>query len=223
MSLAPACRHVMLIGSQFTHTQNPLHTMYYIMCVVCTGGVRTVPPDANLTRQMVNPRAVRRHNDPMDLVELARSVQNADKFVRATTSGKLQVIVDTIRSLQEQVDTPRPPPTHTHTHTIIHSLTQARQILETAKRDTQLHHAACNFTKVPGKTYHLYERSDGSTYFSMLSPRDWGSSCPHQFLGSYRLEHDQSWTPEEQIDERSRDITAIDRAIHSHSAIGYIQ
>ena len=52
---------------------------------------------------MVDPQAVRRHNDPMDLVELARAVQNADKFVYATTSGKLQVIVDTIRSLQDQV------------------------------------------------------------------------------------------------------------------------
>ena len=38
----------------------------------------------------------------------------------------------------------------------MHNQMQAREILETAKRDTQLHHAACNFTKVPGKIYHLY-------------------------------------------------------------------
>ena len=63
----------------------------------------TVPPDDSIGRQLVDPRSVRRHNDPMDLVELARAVQQADKFVRATTSGKLQVIVDTIRSLQDQV------------------------------------------------------------------------------------------------------------------------
>ena len=65
--------------------------------------MKTVPSNHSLTGQMVDPRAVRRHNDPMDLVELARAVQNADKFVYATTSGKLQVIVDTIRSLQDQV------------------------------------------------------------------------------------------------------------------------
>jgi len=39
----------------------------------------------------------------MDLVSLAREVQQADQFVRATTAGKLQVVVDQIRMLQEQV------------------------------------------------------------------------------------------------------------------------
>ena len=50
-------------------------------------------------------------------------------------------------------------------------LSQARCILEDGRRDAQLHHAACNFQKVPGHTYHLYEREDGSAYFSMLSPK----------------------------------------------------
>ena len=63
----------------------------------------TVPPDASIGRQLVSARAVRRHHDPMDLVSLARDVQQADQFVRATTAGKLQVIVDQIRLLQEQV------------------------------------------------------------------------------------------------------------------------
>lgn len=62
-----------------------------------------MPDDEATGRQLVDPRAVRRHNDPMDLVELARAVQQADNFVSATTSGKLQVIVDQIRSLQKQV------------------------------------------------------------------------------------------------------------------------
>ena len=51
----------------------------------------------------MNAHVVRRHNDPMDLVELAHTVQQADKFLRATTGGKLQVIVDQIRFLQQQV------------------------------------------------------------------------------------------------------------------------
>ena len=63
----------------------------------------TVPPDASIGRQLVSAWAVRRHHDPMDLVSLAREVQQADQFVRATTAGKLQVIVDQIRLLQEQV------------------------------------------------------------------------------------------------------------------------
>ena len=44
-------------------------------------------------------------------------------------------------------------------------------MLQSAKKDAQLHHATCNFKKTPGHMYHLYERSSGSTYFSMLSPQ----------------------------------------------------
>lgn len=57
----------------------------------------------------------------------------------------------------------------------------------------------------------------------ILTPQEWGSSCPHTFLGSYRLEHDRSWTAAEVVNERSKDIDAIDRVIHSHSALGYIE
>ena len=66
-------------------------------------GAHTVAPDESIGRQLVDPRAVRRHYDPMDLVSLAREVQTANQFVRATTAGKLQVIVDQIRHLQESV------------------------------------------------------------------------------------------------------------------------
>lgn len=47
---------------------------------------------------------------------------------------------------------------------------QARQVLVKAKRDADLHHIACNFVKVPGNVYHLYERISGQKYFGMLSP-----------------------------------------------------
>lgn len=100
---------------------------------------------------------------------------------------------------------------------VLQCVLQAREILVTAKRDAQLHHAACNFTKVPGHVYHLYEIPDGTCYFSMLSPQDWGCKCPHQHLGSYQLEYDHSWTPLEQIETRSKDIQAINRVIDAHA------
>lgn len=28
-----------------------------------------------------------------------------------------------------------------------------------------------------------------------MSPSDWGVKCPYEFLGAYRLEDDNSWTP----------------------------
>ena len=89
----------------------------------------------------------------------------------------------------------------------------------TAKRDAQLHHAACNFSKVPGHIYHLYEKEDETCFFSMLSPEEWGSSCPHHHLGSYRLEYDHSWTPLEQLERRSKDIEAINKVIDAHALL----
>lgn len=40
---------------------------------------------------------------PADLVELAKEVQRADEEVRHVASGKLQIIAEQIRFLQEQV------------------------------------------------------------------------------------------------------------------------
>ena len=48
---------------------------------------------------------------------------------------------------------------------------KARKVLEETKRDAELHHAACNFKKRPGQMYYLYRRQNGTTYFSMLSPK----------------------------------------------------
>lgn len=120
------------------------------------------------------------------LVDLAKTIQDADVTLRAATGSKLQVIVDQIRLLQMQ----------------------ARIVLEETKRDADLHRAACNFQKRPGSIYHLYKRDlnpedDGVPYLSLLSPQEWGRSKPnHSYLGSYRLEHDQTWTPVEKIRQR---------------------
>ena len=61
--------------------------------------------------------------------------------------------------------------------------------------------ASCAFERVPGQTYHLYEKANGSCVWSILSPEDWGGSAPHSYRGSYRLELDQSWTAVEEIDD----------------------
>jgi hypothetical protein len=72
----------------------------------------------------------------------------ADVTIRATACSKLQMIAEQVRFLRQQ----------------------AHKILLEAKQNSDLHHAACNFRKLPGHVYHLYERSSGQQYFSMLSP-----------------------------------------------------
>jgi len=131
------------------------------------------------------PYPVSRMAPSFDIVDLAKSIAHADDQITQHTNGKLRVIAEQIKQLQNQ----------------------AKNILEGAQKDQMLHRAKCNFTRRPGEIYHLYKKADGSTYFSMLSPNEWGNSSPHSHEGSYRLELDMSWTPVENItDIDSKDI-----------------
>ena len=85
-----------------------------------------------------------------ELVELAAHVQTADKFTRATAGGKLQVIAEQLKHLQDQ----------------------ARKVLEDARLNALIHKTACNFKKVPGTTYYVYKnrRNPDTEFISMISP-----------------------------------------------------
>ncbi|KAL8562550.1 hypothetical protein ACOMHN_045815 [Nucella lapillus] len=147
--------------------------------------------------QLVNSRQTNKTSSPMDLVQLAEQVQKADEFTRATACSKLTIIADQIKYLQEQ----------------------AKTVLEKAHRDNMLHHAACNLVKRPGSMYYLYERESGQQYLSIVSPQEWGTSCPHEFIGAYRLEYDMSWTPLEEADKRSEETALMDKIYNAQQAI----
>jgi hypothetical protein len=119
-----------------------------------------------------SPYPVSRLAPTHDLVDTARQIAEADQILGTVVHGKLAVIAEQIRSLQEQ----------------------ARRLMAEAQQHAALHRARCSFQKRVGHTYHLYVRPDGSSYFSMLSPAEWRSGPPHAFEGSYRLEPDMSWT-----------------------------
>jgi hypothetical protein len=114
------------------------------------------------------------------LVQVAEQIESASESIAHQTTAQLRLIADQIQHLQEQ----------------------ARGLLQKARIDVALHQARCNFQKVPGKTYHLYQRSSGETLLSLLSPGDYGGHPPHTHLGSYRLEADQSWTDVQTIAQR---------------------
>lgn len=119
-----------------------------------------------------SPYPVSRLAPAHDLVDAARQIAEADQILGTVVHGKLAVIAEQIRALQDQ----------------------ARRLMAEAQQHALLHRARCSFQKRVGHTYHLYVRPDGSSYFSMLSPDDWQSGPPHAFEGSYRLEPDMSWT-----------------------------
>ena len=103
-----------------------------------------------------SPYPVSRLAPAFDLVDVAREISQADVMVSNRVSAKLKVIADQIKALQAQ----------------------ARAVLDEARQDQDLHRVPCNFQRRPGTVYHLYRRTDGSRYFSLLSPRDWRDSPP---------------------------------------------
>ena len=119
-----------------------------------------------------SPYPTQRLAPPVSLVDTARAIERASNQIAHQTHAQLALINEQIQFLQ----------------------TQARTILEKAQRDLALHQAECRFKRVVGQCYHLYRRANGTTYFSMLSPDDYRGDPPHDFLGSYWLEPDETWT-----------------------------
>lgn len=141
------------------------------------------------------PYAASRLGPGIELLDIAQEIAQADTIVNVRVSAKLKVIADQIRHLQQE----------------------ARSILEETQRDQQLHEAECHFKRIPGKTYHLYEKNNQQQYFSMLTPAEWGSHPPHTFPGSYRLENDMSWTAIDEVTTATTDDSReiVDRLLNT--------
>ncbi|XP_032684930.1 uncharacterized protein C1orf50 homolog [Odontomachus brunneus] len=133
---------------------------------------------------LVDPTAVAK-SSRQDLTALVTEIEKADSCIKANAYNKLQVIAEQIKFLQKQ----------------------AEGILLEAERNAKLHHVACNFVKQPGQVYHLYQRESGQFYFSMINPEEWGDFIPSQsYKGSFRLEHDRSWTPLSQLQIKNDEL-----------------
>uniref|UniRef100_A0A1B6DDV7 Uncharacterized protein n=1 Tax=Clastoptera arizonana TaxID=38151 RepID=A0A1B6DDV7_9HEMI len=163
----------------------------------CAMNDKTVELVARSESLPVQIRTASQKKSTADLVELANEIQKADEFVKVAACNKLQVILEQVRFLKGQ----------------------AEKVLTDALADNRLHHAACNFKKIPGKIYHLYKKRNGSgqTYFSMLSPEEWGNSMTDDFIGSYRLGLDMSWTPANVVPEKERELMLINKILETNS------
>lgn len=131
------------------------------------------PVTRNPTTMRSVPYPTSRLSAPFEPVDQSVVLREAQRMLGAVAYGKLQLISEQIKSLQAQ----------------------AKRIIMEAQVDIGLHNAQCTFQKRPGQVYHLYKRGplDTDTYFSILSPDEWKTS-PHEFLGSYRLNEDLSWS-----------------------------
>lgn len=116
-----------------------------------------------------------------DLEKLISALKDSNENVKHTALNKLDVIGEQIRFLQKQ----------------------AKEILEDAFTHSALHKVPCNFVKVPGTIYHLYERPSGEKIWSMISPEEFGASSKNTHIESYRMESDRSFTPVDKLDEHA--------------------
>jgi hypothetical protein len=137
------------------------------------------------------PYPVSRMAPSFELVNLAEEISQANATLAAHATSKLHLIANQIKALQDE----------------------ARQVLEQTQRDQLLHRAQCNFKRQPGKIYHLYKKANGTSYFSMLTPAEWGNKPPHTFLGSYQLQMDMSWIPIEELIENNDETEEIVRQL----------
>ncbi|VDM70104.1 unnamed protein product [Strongylus vulgaris] len=90
-----------------------------------------------------------KHSDqasPDDLVALAQQLSTANELVKTRACDRLRSIAEQMEQLQKA----------------------AVKVLEEAKRDEELHNTPCNVQKYPGRIYHLYCRSDGSSFMSKI-------------------------------------------------------
>ncbi len=72
-------------------------------------------------------------------------------------------------------------------------LDQAREIQDRITFSEKIYLADCGFEPVIGKSYHLYKRTDGSEFLSMISPEEWTSRYQFTFLTTVVLLSDHTW------------------------------
>ena len=68
-----------------------------------------------------------------------------------------------------------------------------REIEEVVKESIEtenLEKIKCNFKKIPGKNYYLYQKPNNELFFSMLSPKEWNSN--NNFIDEYFYDYDHT-------------------------------
>lgn len=135
------------------------------------------------------PYAMSRMAPSFSLVDTAREIERADTTIATMATGKLELIAKQMRALREE----------------------AELVLSNAKRDAELHRVKCSFEKTAGGVYHLYRRTSGELYFSLMAPHEWRLPHAQDHLGSYRLEADMSFTPLESAERLDRERASLAR------------
>ena len=70
---------------------------------------------------------------------------------------------------------------------------QAISIQNRVAISEKIYLAECGFKPLISNTYHLYEKTEDKWILSMISPKEWGKSCPYSFVSTIKLLADHTW------------------------------
>jgi hypothetical protein len=124
-----------------------------------------------ITGRNMQKHPTRTLDPPITIVEQAKEIEKAEELLKFKVHHKLDLILRQIKVLQEE----------------------ARNVVQAAHDDMEMHKVRCAFQKVPGEILYLYDDKKHGLYFSRLSPADWNNHSPHAYKGAYRMSPDRSY------------------------------
>lgn len=67
------------------------------------------------------------------------------------------------------------------------------KLAEEYRLNEMVYNAQCRFAPVIGEVYHLYKRKDGSSFLSMIGPKQWQTKKDFNFIDSFKLTSNDKW------------------------------
>ena len=68
---------------------------------------------------------------------------------------------------------------------------EIEEVIKESIETENLENIKCNFKKIPGKNYFLYQNQKNELFFSMLSPKEWDSN--NLFINEYFYDYDHTF------------------------------
>ncbi len=70
---------------------------------------------------------------------------------------------------------------------------QAKTIQGRVSVSERIYQSKMSFDPIISRVYHLYQKADGTDTLSLVSPKEWGRSCPYEFIATVKLLADHTW------------------------------
>lgn len=72
-------------------------------------------------------------------------------------------------------------------------IAQAQEIQNRKRISEKIYLAEMNFEPLIGGTYYLYRRTSGIFILLLVGPREWGQSCPLEYIATVKMFSDHTW------------------------------